>query len=148
MDVIKDIGGDDLKFIFAKDEQMYLLETLYVRGFSEEKYRKLRKYIREKLGEEFSSIVSLDGNKALAKVLLVGVDQVGQSLINDLVDNEIGKANSWIEGGIIKELVDKAASEVEETRKARSKSRKKGRRKKSRSKGKKKSARRRTRRSR
>ena len=147
MDVVKDVGGDNLKFIFVKDEQMYLLEALYVNGFSEEKYRKLRRYIREKLGEEFSGIVSLDGNKALAKVLLIGVDQVGQSLINDLVDNEISKVNSWIEGGIIKELVDKASSEVEETRKARSRSRRKSRRKKSRSKSKRGAKRRRSRRS-
>ncbi|WP_054842158.1 hypothetical protein [Vulcanisaeta distributa] len=124
MDVIREVSNDDFRFIFIKDEQAALVEVLYVKGFSEEKYKKLRKYIKDRLGEEFSGIISLDSGKALAKVLLVGTDQVGQSLINDVVDNEVSKVDSWISNGIIKELIDKVSSEVKETKKKKKKSRK------------------------
>jgi hypothetical protein len=133
VDVIKEIGGDDLKFIFIRDEPTFILEALYVKGFSEEKYRKLRKYIKEKLNEEFSGIITLNTGKALTKVLLVGGDQVGQSLINDLIDNEASKISMWISNGVIKELVDKVSSEVEETKKIRKSRRKRSRRKRSKS---------------
>ena len=135
MDVIREVGNDDLKFIFIRDDQSTLAEALYVKDFSEEKYKRLRKYIKERLGEEFTSIISLDQGKALARVLLIGVDQVGQSMINDVIDNEVGKVNSWVSNGIIKELIDKVLGEVREAKKARRKSKKKGR-KRSKKKGK------------
>ncbi len=125
--MIREVGSDDLRFIFIKDDQSTLVEALYVKGFSEEKYRKLRRYIRERLGEEFTGMINLDPGKALAKVLLVGTDHVGQSLINDVIDNEVSKANSWVSSGIIKELIDKVSSEVKEVKKARRKARKKKR---------------------
>ncbi|WP_252900384.1 hypothetical protein [Vulcanisaeta sp. JCM 14467] len=119
MDVIKEVGNDDLKFIFIKDDQSTLAEALYIKDFSEEKYKKLKKYIKEKLGEEFTSIISLDRGKALARVLLISVDQVGQSMINDVIDNEISKVDSWISNGVIKELIDKVVSETKKARKTK-----------------------------
>ncbi|GAB6943663.1 hypothetical protein [Vulcanisaeta sp. JCM 14467] len=132
MDVIKEVGNDDLKFIFIKDDQSTLAEALYIKDFSEEKYKKLKKYIKEKLGEEFTSIISLDRGKALARVLLISVDQVGQSMINDVIDNEISKVDSWISNGVIKELIDKVVSETKKARKTK-KSRKKRKSKKAKS---------------
>ncbi|ADN50310.1 hypothetical protein [Vulcanisaeta distributa] len=135
MDVIREVGNDDLKFIFIKDESAALVEALYVKGFSEERYKKLRRYIKERLGEEFSGVINLDSGKALVKVLLIGVDQVGQSLINDVVDNEISKVDSWMSNGVIKELIDKVVSEAKEAKKTK-KSRRKKKSKKTRAKSK------------
>ncbi|GAB6947390.1 hypothetical protein JCM16161A_15200 [Vulcanisaeta sp. JCM 16161] len=129
MDVIREVGNDDLRFIFIKDEQAVLVEALYIKGFSEEKYKKLRRYIKEKLGEEFSGIINLNSGKALARVLLVSMDQVGQSFVNDVIDNEVSKVDSWISNGVIKELIDKVSSEVKET-KRRARKKKKSRKSK------------------
>ncbi len=139
MDVIREVGNDDLKFIFIKDESAALVEALYVKGFSEERYKKLRRYIKERLGEEFSGVINLDSGKALVKVLLIGADQVGQSLINDVVDNEISKVDSWMSNGVIKELIDKVVSEAKKTKKSRRKKKSKKTRAKSKGKRKKKS---------
>lgn len=145
---IREVGGDGVKVVFLRDDQNALLEALYIEGFSEEKYRRLRRYIKERLGEEFSGIVDIGSGKALGKVLLMGVDLVGQALINDIIELEAEKASRWLEGGTIKELVDKVLSEVKEAKKTkkskRKRRKKKSKRSKSRSKSKpKKSSRRR-----
>ncbi|WP_054858014.1 hypothetical protein [Vulcanisaeta sp. JCM 16159] len=135
MDVIKEVSNDVLRLAFIKDNQSFLLEVLRIDGFNEESYRRLRRYIKERLGEEFSSIISLESGKALAKVLLIGADQVGQSLINDVIDNELNKVNSWISSGVIKEIIDKVSGELKETRKSRKSRKKKRKRKGRKSKG-------------
>ncbi|WP_054853423.1 hypothetical protein [Vulcanisaeta distributa] len=149
MDVIKEVSNDVLRLAFIKDNQSFLLEVLRIDGFNEESYRRLRRYIKERLGEEFSGIISLESGKALAKVLLVGADQVGQSLINDVIDNELNKVNSWISsGGVIKEIIDKVSGELKETRKSRKSRKKKRKRKGRKSKGSKGGSKSRSRRSR
>ncbi len=135
VDVIKEVSNDVLRLAFIKDNQSFLLEVLRIDGFNEESYRRLRRYIKERLGEEFSSIISLESGKALAKVLLIGADQVGQSLINDVIDNELNKVNSWISSGVIKEIIDKVSGELKETRKSRKSRKKKRKRKGRKSKG-------------
>ena len=125
VDVIREVGNDDLKFIFIRDDQATLVEALYIKGFSEEKYKKLKRYIKDRLGEEFTGIINLDSGKALARVLLISTDQVSQSMINDVVDNEISKVDSWISNGVIKELVDKVVSETKRTKKTKKSRRKK-----------------------
>ncbi|MCG2863411.1 MAG: hypothetical protein L7H10_03825 [Vulcanisaeta sp.] len=129
MEVIKEVGGDDIKVVFIRDDQNVVLEALYVKGFSEDKYKKLKKYIKEKLGEEFPSIVSIDTGKALGRALLIGADLVNNSLINDVVELESDKVSRWINDGVLKELVDKVASETKGAKKARKRKSRRKRRK-------------------
>ena len=124
VDVIKEVGNDDVRLIFIRDDQNFLVESLFIKGFNEEKYKKLRRYVKEKLGEEFTGIVSLDTGKALTKVLLLGMDQVGQSIVNDVINVEEEKFNSWISNGVLKELIDKVNGEVSSAKKKSRKSRK------------------------
>jgi hypothetical protein len=117
VELIKEVGGEELKFIFLKDDKNALLEALYVKEFNEERYRKLRRYVREKLGEEFQRTISIGSNKALGKVLLISTDLVKQTIINDVVDMEAEKISKWLESGVIKELISKVSSEVKKTKK-------------------------------
>ncbi|MFP3159967.1 MAG: hypothetical protein RXQ95_00900 [Vulcanisaeta sp.] len=129
MEVIKEVGGDDIKVMFVKDDQNAVLEALYVKGFSEDRYRKLRRYIKERLGEEFTGILNMDTGKALSKVLLISADLVNNLLVSDVIELEIDKTGRWIEDGILSELVNKVVSEVKEAKKAK---RRKARRKRKR----------------
>lgn len=119
MEVIKEVGGDDIKVMFVKDDQNSVLEALYVKGFSEDRYRKLRRYIKERLGEEFTGMLNMDTGKALSKVLLISADLVNNLLVSEVIGLETDKASKWIEGGILSDLVNKVVSEVEEAKKAK-----------------------------
>nr|KJR71295.1 MAG: hypothetical protein TU36_08735 [Vulcanisaeta sp. AZ3] len=140
MELIKEVGDEELKFIFLKDDKNTLLEALYVKEFNEERYRKLRRYIREKLGEEFQRTISIGSNKALGKVLLISTDLVKQTIINDVVDMEAEKISKWLESGVIKELISKVSSEVKKTKKKKAK-KKRSKSKKSKAKARRKSRR-------
>lgn len=111
MEIVKEVGNDELRVVFLRDEQSTLLEALVIKDFGEEKYKKLKKYIKEKLGEEFTSIINIDGSKALAKVLSVSADLIGNTMMSDIINMEIEKVESWMNSGAIKELADKVITE-------------------------------------
>jgi hypothetical protein len=79
----------------------------------------LRRYIKERLGEEFTGILNMDTGKALSKVLLISADLVNNLLVSEVIGLETDKASRWIEDGILSELVNKVVSEVKETKKAK-----------------------------
>lgn len=147
MEVIREFSNEELKVLFLKDDQSSLLEALIIKDFGEEKYKKLRKYIKEKLGEEFTSIMNINGSKALVKVLSISTDLIGNVMMSDIVNMEIEKVENWINNGVIKELVNKVVTEEKATKSKRRKSRKSKKKSKSKTKSKKRKSKRRSRRS-
>ncbi|WP_069807008.1 hypothetical protein [Vulcanisaeta thermophila] len=134
MEVLREFSNGDLRVLFLRENQSVLVEALIINGFSEEKYRKLMKQIKEKLGEEFMGVININDSKALVRALSVGVDLMSDVTINDVINMEVNKISNWLSSGVIKELIEKAISEAKK-KKARRKTKRKSR--SSRSKGKK-----------
>jgi len=99
-----------LKLILAKDD-FFLVCALVVDDFGESEYKKLRRYLKEKFGEEFS-LSRINGSLSLVKVIMVGLDHVSPVMIQEVLKNEMEKTKLWVSNS----LVDTVESITKETK--------------------------------
>ena len=124
VELVREAVFEGFRVAFLKDGEV-LICALEPDGASEGLLRELARFIRESYGEEFV-VSNVGGRSALAKVLMVGLDQVSSMMVSDVVSMELEKISSWNLKSKIEELRVKVGA-VERKRRRGSRRRKRRR---------------------